>query len=153
VDVLHHLPVIQVKTTLGAVAAGQECEIKLAFHRLTKVRSARLIRDVTDLPAQEPKDGIFAPKFPKRKEESWWLILGDPSTGELLALRRMSLSARMTTSLTFDAPTLAGDYTYYVYLVSDSYMGLDQQYEISFRVDQSVDDETVLGVDDEYEDV
>lgn len=81
--------------------------------------------------------------------------MGDPSTGELLALRRMGLGARMTTSLTFSAPTLAGDYTYYVYLMSDSYMGLDQQYKISFTIDKSVDndDETVLGDEEEFEDV
>ncbi len=67
----------------------------------------------------------------------------------------MSLGARMTTSLTFNAPTLAGDYTYYVYLMSDSYMGLDQQYKICFTLDKSVthDDETVLGDEEEFEDV
>jgi len=60
----------------------------------------------------------------------------------------------MTTSLTFNAPTLAGDYTYYIYLMSDSYMGLDQQYKISFTIEKSVsqEDDTVLG-DEELEDV
>jgi hypothetical protein len=38
IDVLHQLPVIQVKTVLGEVTAGQQCEIKLTFHRLTKAR-------------------------------------------------------------------------------------------------------------------
>lgn len=81
--------------------------------------------------------------------------MGDPNTGELLALRRMGLGARVTTSLTFTAPTLAGDYQYYLYLMSDSYMGLDQQYKISFTIDKSAhyEEETVLGDDEEFEDV
>jgi activating signal cointegrator complex subunit 3 len=34
---------------------------------------------------------VYAPRFPKLKEEGWYLVVGDTSTRELLALKRVSL--------------------------------------------------------------
>ena len=34
--------------------------------------------------------GVHAPRFPKRKDEGWWVVLGDPAAGELVALRYAS---------------------------------------------------------------
>jgi len=120
------LPVINVSFSpnFGASASpGQEAELKISLHRMSK----------------EPS-GIYAPKFPKRKEEAWWVILGDPNNRELLGLRRLALGKSTVTSLTFDAPTQPGEYTYYIYFMSDSYLGLDQQYKFKFNVVQNSDE-------------
>ena len=54
---------------------------------------------------------------------------------ELLALRRARADRRGNqTHLVFDAPDEAGRYTYHLLLISDSYLGLDQQFEVSFVV-------------------
>jgi len=37
----------------------------------------------------------------------------------------------------FDVPEEEGDHHYYLYLMCDSYIGLDQQYDIQFTVKQS----------------
>lgn len=113
-----------------------------------------------------PKGAAHAPKFPKQKDEGWWLVLGDADDGQLLALRRVSflsilflfflllfpflspfflnerrdnhqmayMGKTTSTSLTFDAPTEEGPKELQVYLLSDSYLGLDQQYSVKFNV-------------------
>jgi hypothetical protein len=40
---------------------------------------------------------VYAPRFPKLKEEGWWLVLGDAASRELMALRRVSFGGRGTT--------------------------------------------------------
>lgn len=88
---------------------------------------------------------IYAPKFPKVQYESWWLILGDANTDTLIDMRRVNVrsgpQAEITqiinTSLKLDAPEKEGKYKYNVFLISDGYMGIDQQYDIEFVVESS----------------
>jgi len=122
-DVLVGLPIIDVKTHLGPVAAGQDCELTIHLNRVSKY----------------PSKGAYTPKFPKQKEEGWWVILGDPTTGELMALRRVNCQGKSTAKLSFDIPEEKGSYCYYLYLMCDVYLGLDQQYEIKFEVTQAAE--------------
>lgn len=64
------------------------------------------------------------------KEEGWWLVLGDVDTHELLALKRISFADLTTARLTFPVINGAGREMAGVtlFFVSDSYLGLDQQY-------------------------
>jgi activating signal cointegrator complex subunit 3 len=80
----------------------------------------------------EPRseDGIYAPKFSKHKDEGWWLIVGNEITGELLALRKLNNTRpKMSASLTFPLEEREG---ITLYFLSDCYIGLDQQYPITF---------------------
>eukprot|EP00026_Physarum_polycephalum_P000144 Phypoly_transcript_00144.p1 GENE.Phypoly_transcript_00144~~Phypoly_transcript_00144.p1 ORF type:complete len:2136 (-),score=361.95 Phypoly_transcript_00144:17-6424(-) len=115
------LPVMNVKLTAPkTVTIGGEAAIKVEISRPNK---------------GFPKGASHAPKFPKQKDEGWWLVLGDTSDGQLLALRRMAYMGKSTsTSLTFDAPMEEGPKTLQLYLLSDSYLGLDQQYSVNFDV-------------------
>eukprot|EP00666_Eupelagonemidae_sp_cell4sb_P012363 gene12363-17088_t len=46
---------------------------------------------------------VYSPRFPKPKDEQWWIILGDPATGELLALKRINrIRQFVSTSLVFE---------------------------------------------------
>jgi len=76
---------------------------------------------------------VYAPLFPKSVDESWWLLVGHPATGELLALRRTTFNRTLTATLTFPAPEFEGEMVYDLYLMSANYLGIDQQY--SFTVD------------------
>lgn len=88
---------------------------------------------------------VYAPHFPKPQHEAWWIVLGDPETDELLALKRISmrngpnetLTQRATTHISFETPERLGKNHYVLYLMSDGYLGLDQQVDIEFetRVD------------------
>jgi activating signal cointegrator complex subunit 3 len=69
-------------------------------------------------------------------------VLGDTTTTELIALRRIRFQQqKTTTTLSFDAPDLPGDYCYTLYLMSDSYLGLDQQYDLKFTVTPATEHE------------
>ena len=80
-------------------------------------------------------------RFPKLKEEGWILLVSDRVSGELLALKRVSLPiGRMTnTNLDFPVETESGaaieEAT--VHLMSDSYLGLDQVATVALAGAQS----------------
>lgn len=79
---------------------------------------------------------IFAPKFPKDKNEGWFVTLGNKYSGELLALRRINLRGSRTTSqISFTAPAIVGKTKLTLYFMSDCIMGLDQQIEIILNVE------------------
>lgn len=70
----------------------------------------------------------FAPRFPKVKDEAWWLVLGSYSTSELHALKRVSFSDILVTHL--DIPSTANLRGLKLILVSDCYIGFEQEYNI-----------------------
>jgi pre-mRNA-splicing helicase BRR2 len=63
-----------------------------------------LERDMTNLPSEVGP--VHAPRFPKPKEEGWWLVIGDSSTNQLLAIKRVALQKRARVKLEFSAPAL-----------------------------------------------
>lgn len=72
------------------------------------------------------------------------MVLGCVEDRELLALKRAGVSARSRRSehqVTFFTPEKPGRVVYTLYVMSDSYLGLDQQYEIALDVDGNVEDE------------
>ncbi|XP_020701426.1 DExH-box ATP-dependent RNA helicase DExH14 isoform X3 [Dendrobium catenatum] len=71
----------------------------------------------------------FVPRFPKVKDEAWWLVLGNVTTSELYALKRVSFSDRMLTRMELPSTPLNFQETKLL-LVSDCYLGLEQQYSI-----------------------
>lgn len=79
---------------------------------------------------------VYAPGFPKPKQEGWWLVLGrkDPVLDELVALKRVFIRGTTSHDLAFDLPETPGEHAFMVYLVSDSYIGLDQQYDFTVFV-------------------
>ncbi|KAF9624190.1 hypothetical protein IFM89_008128 [Coptis chinensis] len=71
----------------------------------------------------------YTPRFPKLKEEGWWLVLGNISNSDLYALKRISFSNRLTTHMELpSAPiSLQG---MKLFLISDCYLGLDQEHSV-----------------------
>jgi activating signal cointegrator complex subunit 3 len=100
------------------VHADQEYLLEVFLHRLNNC----------------PRNA-HAPKFPKPKPAGWFLVLGDVEAGELLALKRItSLKPTQNLSLSFFSPETCGRVIYTLYLMSDSYLGLDQQYDLFLNV-------------------
>ena len=70
-------------------------------------------------------------RFSKAKDEGWWVILGEVDGGELLALKRLGFfSEKNRISLAFTVPHHSCRKIYSVYVISDCYLGLDQQCEV-----------------------
>lgn len=81
-------------------------------------------------------------RFSKAKDEGWWVLLGEVDGGELLALKRLGcFSGRSRVSLAFTVPNHSCRKIYSVYLISDCYLGLDQQFELyfNFTIEDKVD--------------
>lgn len=82
---------------------------------------------------------VYCPKFPKNKDEGWFLVLGAPYEGELIAMKRCSYrNTRSTHQVTFRTPNKIGRHIYTVYIMSDSYLGFDQQYDLHLEVVEAV---------------
>ncbi|RVE62283.1 hypothetical protein OJAV_G00155530 [Oryzias javanicus] len=82
------------------------------------------------------QDGkAVAPRFPKVKDEGWFLVLGEVDRRELLAVKRVGyVRSRTVASVAFYTPEKTGRYIYTLYVMSDSYLGLDQQYDLHLNV-------------------
>eukprot|EP00850_Spirogloea_muscicola_P009705 SM000055S18239 [mRNA] locus=s55:210526:220744:+ [translate_table: standard] len=77
---------------------------------------------------------VDAPRFPKAKEEGWWVVVGDVKSNQLLAIKRVNLQRKASPKLEFTAPAASGGKSYTLYFMCDSYLGCDQEYEFSINV-------------------
>ena len=84
---------------------------------------------------------MHAPRFPKDKEEGWWLVVGDVAANSLLCIKRISLQLKAKVKLEFTAPE-PGEYAYKLYLMSDSYLGCDQEFELNLKIGEPLEDES-----------
>ena len=73
----------------------------------------------------EPDTTVHAPFYPLKKMENWWLVVGDESTKNLLAIKRVTIGKKLETRLEF-VPTRVGEQELTLYLMCDSYVGVDQ---------------------------
>lgn len=77
---------------------------------------------------------VMAPRFPGRREEGWWLVIGDTSSNQLLAIKRVALQRTSKSRLEFLAPEQPGPASLTLFLMCDSYLGCDQEFEIDLKV-------------------
>jgi len=86
---------------------------------------------------QRHDNRAYAPHFAKPKDEGWFLVLGETETRDVVAMKRVTCTRNkrsMSASMTFFAPELPCKVIYTLFIMSDSYLGLDQQYDIRFEV-------------------
>jgi len=76
---------------------------------------------------------VIAPFFPTKREEGWWVIIGDAKTNSLLSIKRLTLQQKVKFKLDFVAPR-PGNYSYSLYYMCDSYMGCDQEYKFTLDI-------------------
>uniref|UniRef100_A0AAY4D056 Activating signal cointegrator 1 complex subunit 3 n=1 Tax=Denticeps clupeoides TaxID=299321 RepID=A0AAY4D056_9TELE len=87
------------------------------------------------LNARKQDSKAQAPCFPKPKDEGWFLVLGEVERRELLAMKRVGyVRNHSTVSVAFYTPEKTCRCIYTLYLMSDSYLGLDQQYDLLLNV-------------------
>ena len=90
---------------------------------------------------READDGeigpVIAPRFPKKKDEAWWLVVGDAKKGTLAAIKRVALGRKQKVKLEFQAPADAGEVEYTLFFMCDSYLGCDQEYEFTLNVKEA----------------
>ena len=77
---------------------------------------------------------VIAPLFPQKREENWWVVIGDTKTNTLLSIKRLTLHQKAKVKLDFKAPDEAQVFSYTLYLMSDAYMGCDQEYALQLNL-------------------
>jgi len=73
----------------------------------------------------------------KPKDEAWILVLGETDARDVVAMKRVTCNRKRrstSASLAFFAPELPCRVIYTLFVMSDSYLGLDQQYDIGLDV-------------------
>lgn len=65
-------------------------------------------------------------RYPGRKEENWWLLVGRPADNSCLVIKRVPLKQKQTTKLQFTAPEQTGQQELSLYFMCDSWNGCDQ---------------------------
>ncbi|XP_071957394.1 U5 small nuclear ribonucleoprotein 200 kDa helicase-like [Antedon mediterranea] len=76
---------------------------------------------------------VIAPFFPQKREEGWWVVIGDTKSNSLISIKRLTLQQKAKVKLDFVAPS-TGSHTYTIYFMSDAYMGCDQEYKFTVDV-------------------
>ncbi|KAM1358157.1 hypothetical protein ACFX13_046032 [Malus domestica] len=88
-----------------------------------------------DLDGRTEVGPVDAPRYPKGKEEGWWLVVGDTKTDSLLDIKKVSVQKKSKIKLEFaaSAAETAGKKTYTLYFMCDSYMGCDQEISVDIN--------------------
>jgi len=113
--------------------------IELAYEVLEKesLESGKPVNVEVKLEREDEVTGpVIAPFFPTKREEGWWVIIGDSKTNSLLSIKRLTLQQKAKFKLDFVAPR-PGKYSYSLYFMSDSYMGCDQEYKFNLEIGEA----------------
>lgn len=114
-----------------SIAAGSPAYIKV-----------KIEREVDD-EVKEVDTTVHAPFYPQTKMENWWLVVGEEGSKNLLAIKRVTIGKKLDIRLEYVVPT-PGKHKLSLYLMSDSYVGVDQE--------QSFEVEAAEGMEEDDED-
>ncbi|MEE6509945.1 hypothetical protein FKM82_028521, partial [Ascaphus truei] len=116
--------------------------IELSYEVAEKdcIRSGGAVVVLVQLEREEEVTGpVIAPLFPQKREEGWWVVIGDSKSNSLISIKRLTLQQKAKVKLDFVAPT-TGTHNYTLYFMSDAYMGCDQEYKFSVDVKEAESD-------------
>ena len=115
----------------GEIMAGAPAYLKV-----------KIEREMDEDDEEEPDITVHAPFYPLKKIENWWLVVGG-ANNSLLAIKKVTIGRKLELRLEYVVPT-PGKHELTLYLMSDSYVGVDQ--DPSFTV------EAVEGMDEDEND-
>lgn len=88
-----------------------------------------LSRDVDEDAENDADDEIVvAPFYPLKKLANWWLVIGEPKTRQLLAIKRVTVHRNLAVRLEFSLPQ--GTHALKLYVICDSYVGADHDIDL-----------------------
>ena len=114
--------------------------IELAYEVVDKERIAagQSVVVAVNLEREDEVVGpVISPFFPQKREEGWWVVIGDSKTNALVSIKRQTLTQKAKVKLDFVAPANPGQHSYTIYFMSDSYMGCDQEYKFTIDVKEA----------------
>ena len=89
---------------------------------------------------EEPDTTVHAPFYPQKKMENWWLVVGEESSKTLLAIKRVTIGRKLDLKLEF-IPQKVGEQELSLYLMCDSYVGVDQDPTFKITAAEGMDED------------
>eukprot|EP01124_Arcella_intermedia_P027745 TRINITY_DN5491_c0_g1_i1.p1 TRINITY_DN5491_c0_g1~~TRINITY_DN5491_c0_g1_i1.p1 ORF type:complete len:1958 (-),score=488.84 TRINITY_DN5491_c0_g1_i1:48-5852(-) len=77
---------------------------------------------------------VHAPFYPGEKAEGWWLVVGNTKTNKLLAIKKISFTNKSVVSATLEFEAPQEDSQCFLYFMSDSYLGCDQEWDLEMQI-------------------
>ncbi|CRG94529.1 pre-mRNA-splicing helicase BRR2, putative [Plasmodium gallinaceum] len=75
--------------------------------------------------------------LPFEKEEMWWIVVGIKKMNLLLSIKKISLLKSINNiKINFELPDKPNLYDIVIYVINDSYIGCDQEYEFQINVEE-----------------
>lgn len=113
-------------------------ELSFEVQHKDRIKAGSSVNITVTLEREDEITGpVIAPFFPQKREEGWWVVIGDPKTNSLLSIKRLTLQQKAKVKLDFVAPN-PGHYSYTLYFMSDAYLGCDQEYKFNITVNDYV---------------
>lgn len=97
---------------------------------------------------EEPKTEVHAPFYPASKTENFWLMVGDQKNKTLLAIKKVAIGRELKMRLEYTVPE-AGDHELTLFLISDSYLGVDQAPTFTVQAAEGMDEDESEEEDEE----
>jgi pre-mRNA-splicing helicase BRR2 len=94
---------------------------------------------------------VHAPFFPVEKTENWWLVVGNDQTKSLYGIKRVTIGRKLEVKLDYIVQT-PGKQELTLYLMSDSYFGVDQAPTFTIDAAEGMDDDEEEDEDAEDDD-
>lgn len=76
---------------------------------------------------------VIVQKHTKIKDVTWWILVGD-NKNNLLAVKKLSVKKKVQLKVQIDLPEDLHDNSVSVYMMADSYVGLDQFQRVAFKI-------------------
>jgi antiviral helicase SLH1 len=108
----------------------------LTQSKMIRVHVRRLNRGYTD------RNNVYAPKFPKPQQESWFIIASGADGERLLSLQRLTLSGRGGTdgTIELEVPENYTGESVVIRVVSDGWRGVDVEKIVAWKNSEDVRD-------------
>ena len=117
----------------------EEGEITAGSPAYLKVKLEREMDDGDEGDEGEPDISVHAPFYPAKKMENWWLVVGG-ANNSLLAIKKVTIGRRLDLRLEYVVPT-PGKHELTLYLMSDSYVGVDQDPTFTIEAAEGMDED------------
>lgn len=118
-----------------------------------QVRVSRIVDDDEEddeEPETEVDLEVHAPFYPGKKIQNWWLVVAEEKTKSLLAIKRVTIAKKLDAKLEYVVPT-PGKKDLTLFLMADSYVGVDQSMAFSVDVAEGMDEDEDEDDDEEEE--
>jgi len=119
----------QMKDVAAFVTSNPSLDVSHELVKASYTAGAPIILQVTlgrDVDEDDDADAdqtVVAPYYPAKKMANWWLVVGEPSTRQLLVIKRVTVTRTLGVKLEFTLPK--GKHAIKLYVICDSYVGAD----------------------------